>query len=135
MAGFHWQLWFGLTIIFLSLVGIFLAPARLRWSLISLWLGYLLYGLTLPFQMYTHSYYHVQLIPVVALGLAAALNPVMEKVLTLGRMERAGFLAVILVVIGYQAPGWRARFWSRRIFATSRRSGKSWVRPFLRRGT
>jgi hypothetical protein len=98
---------FGLTAIFLSLAGIFLASARLRWSLIGLWLGYLLYGLTLPFQMYTHSYYHIQLIPVVALGLAAAVNHVMERVLTLGRLERTGFLAVIIAVVGYQA--WVAR--------------------------
>ena len=59
----------GLTVLFLSLVGTALAPPRFRWMLLGLWIGYLLYGLVLPFQMFTHSYYHLQLVPVIALGL------------------------------------------------------------------
>jgi len=98
---------FGLTVIFLSIAGIFVATPRLRWLLISLWIGYLLYGLTLPFQMYTHSYYHIQLIPVVALGLAAALNPLLESVAAQSLAGRVGFIALIIAVIGYQA--WVAR--------------------------
>lgn len=61
---------FGLTPLFLSLSGTLLAAPRLRAMLIGLWVGYLLYGLTLPYQMYTHSYYHLQLTPLIALGLA-----------------------------------------------------------------
>ena len=98
---------FGLTVIFLSLAGALLAPARLRWLLISLWVGYLLYGLTLPFQMYTHSYYHIQLIPIVALGLAAALNPLFERVAVQGPVGRVGFILLIIAVMGYQS--WVAR--------------------------
>jgi 4-amino-4-deoxy-L-arabinose transferase-like glycosyltransferase len=94
---------FGLTMIFLSIAGTFLATPRLRWLLISLWVGYLLYGLTLPFQMYTHSYYHIQLIPIVALGLASALNPLIESAASRGGVGRAGFIAVIVVVIGFQS--------------------------------
>ena len=98
---------FGLTVIFLSLAGALLAPARLRWLLISLWVGYFLYGLTLPFQMYTHSYYHIQLIPIVALGLAAALNPLFESVAAQSQVGRVGFILLIVAVIGYQS--WVAR--------------------------
>jgi hypothetical protein len=94
---------FGLTVIFLSLAGALLAPPRLRWLLISLWVGYLLYGRTLPFQMYTHSYYHVQLIPIVALGLASVLNPLFESVPAQSLMGRVGFITLIVVVIGHQA--------------------------------
>ncbi|MBI5945060.1 MAG: glycosyltransferase family 39 protein [Chloroflexi bacterium] len=94
---------FGLTMIFLSIAGTFLATPRLRWLLVSLWVGYLLYGLTLPFQMFTHSYYHIQLIPIVALGLAAALNPLVESAAGRGGVGRAGFIAVIVAVIGFQA--------------------------------
>ncbi len=98
---------FGLTVLFLSIVGALIAPARLRWLLVSLWVGYLLYGLTLPFQMYTHSYYHIQLIPIVALGLAAAVNPLLEYASALSPARRVSFIAVILVLIGYQS--WVAR--------------------------
>jgi Dolichyl-phosphate-mannose-protein mannosyltransferase len=98
---------FGLTSIFASLAGVFLAPPRLRWLLIGLWIGYLAYGLTLPFQMYTHSYYHIQLIPILALGLAALLNPIFETIAGMEPMRRAAFLAVIVALIGYQS--WVAR--------------------------
>ena len=98
---------FGLTVIFASLAGVFLAPPRLRWLLIGLWIGYLAYGLTLPFQMYTHSYYHIQLIPILALGLASVLNPILEAVAGAGSVRRVAFVAVILALIGYQS--WAAR--------------------------
>ena len=98
---------FGLTMIFLSLAGALIATPRLRWLLVSLWVGYVLYGLTLPFQMYTHSYYHIQLIPIIALGLASALNPLIESVAGQGQVGRVGVIALIVVVIGYQS--WVAR--------------------------
>jgi 4-amino-4-deoxy-L-arabinose transferase-like glycosyltransferase len=94
---------FGLTIIFLSIAGALIAKPRMRWLLISLWVGYLLYGLTLPFQMYTHSYYHIQLIPILALGLAVVLNPLVESVTATGGVGRVGFIALVVAVIGYQA--------------------------------
>jgi 4-amino-4-deoxy-L-arabinose transferase-like glycosyltransferase len=98
---------FGFTVLFLSLAGALISTPRLRWLLISLWISYLLYGLTLPFQMYTHSYYHIQLLPIIALGLASALNPLVESVSTQGWGARVGFIALIVVVIGYQS--WVAR--------------------------
>jgi 4-amino-4-deoxy-L-arabinose transferase-like glycosyltransferase len=94
---------FGLTIIFLSLAGALIATPRMRWLLISLWIGYVLYGLTLPFQMYTHSYYHIQLIPIIALGLAVAVNPLVESVAGMGGVRRASFVVLAVVVFSYQA--------------------------------
>ncbi|MBK8781469.1 MAG: glycosyltransferase family 39 protein [Anaerolineales bacterium] len=94
---------FGQVIIFLSIAGALIAPLRMRWLLISLWIGYLLYGLTLPFQMYTHSYYHIQLIPILVLGLAVVLNPLIESVTAQGGVRRAGFVALVVAVIGFQA--------------------------------
>jgi 4-amino-4-deoxy-L-arabinose transferase-like glycosyltransferase len=98
---------FGLTILFISLAGALIAVPRTRWLLISLWIGYVLYGLTLPFQMYTHSYYHIQLIPILALGLAVAANPLVESVAGMGGVRSASFIALIAAVFGYQA--WVAR--------------------------
>lgn len=94
---------FGLTMIFLSIAGAWIASPRMRWLLVSLWVGYVLYGLTLPFQMYTHSYYHIQLIPIIALGLAVVLNPLVESVAAQGGVGRVGFVALIVSVIGFQA--------------------------------
>jgi len=98
---------FGLTMIFLSILGVFLATPRLRWLLISLWIGYVLYGLTLPFQMFSHTYYHIQLIPIIALGLAAALSPLLESAAIQSAVGRAGFVSVFVVaivsMIGFQS--------------------------------
>lgn len=98
---------FGLTVIFLSIAGALIAAPRMRWLLISLWVGYLLYGLTLPFQMYTHSYYHIQLIPIITLGLAVVANPLIESVAGMGAARSVPFIALVVAVFGYQA--WVAR--------------------------
>ncbi len=98
---------FGLTILFLSIAGMFLAPPRLRWMLIGIWVGYICYGLTLPYQMYTHSYYHIQLIPVVALGLVPIIETVAVRVSREARWLKAVLIAIVVFVIGYQA--WIAR--------------------------
>ena len=58
----------------LALAGIILASPRSRALLIGLWAGYLAYGLFLPYQMYTHSYYHLQLVLIVALSMAPAIQ-------------------------------------------------------------
>lgn len=94
---------FGQTILFLSIAGALIAPPRMRWFLISLWIGYLLYGLTLPFQMYTHSYYHIQLIPIISLGLAVVINPLVETVSTQNKVRRVGFIALVVAIIGFQS--------------------------------
>ena len=98
---------FGLTVLLLSLAGTCLAPARSRWLLIGLWLGYLLYGLTLPFQMTTHSYYHLQLVPVVALGLAPVVHILAERARSLDRGWRLAILGPLVIFLAYQS--WAAR--------------------------
>ncbi len=98
---------FGLTILFLSVVGVFLMPPRLRWMLIGIWIGYFIYGLTLPFQMYTHSYYHIQLIPIVALGLVPVIETVAAQVSGKTRWLKAALITLVLFAIGYQS--WVAR--------------------------
>ena len=97
----------GLTFFFIALVGTALAPSRLRWMLIGIWTGYLLYGLTLPFQMYTHSYYHLQIIPVIALALVPVVEAVMERARGLPCAWRALVAVPIVLFALYQA--WAAR--------------------------
>jgi hypothetical protein len=98
---------FGLTIVFLSVVGTLLAPRKARWVLLSLWIGYVMYGLTLPFQMTTHSYYHIQLIPLVALGLAPVVNAIEVRAASLRRGWQGALLLPVLAFLGYES--WAAR--------------------------
>lgn len=61
----------GYGAILAALLGLllFVLPAQRAFG-IGLWLGYGLYGMTFPFHITTHSYYHLPLVPIVALSLA-----------------------------------------------------------------
>jgi hypothetical protein len=72
--------------------------------LIGLWVGYFLYGLTLrPFQAYTHSYYHLQLVPVISLGLAPLFDLLTARLASQPLRWRLAFLALAAFVVGYHA--------------------------------
>lgn len=93
----------GMAALVAGLVGVVIARGRYRWLLISLWIGYFLYGLFLPYQMYTHSYYHIQLISVIALSLAPLFELIIERV-RIGvdkpqRFWQALFVMIILVAL------------------------------------
>ncbi len=63
VIGFGWLI--------VGLAGTLLIGKRAgRVMLVGVWAGYLVYGLAFPFQIMTHDYYHLMLIPMVALGLA-----------------------------------------------------------------
>lgn len=63
-----------------AVFGVLLAEARARWLLIGAWLGYFIYGVTLPHQTTTHSYYHIQLVPIVALSLAPLFHLALRRI-------------------------------------------------------
>ncbi len=94
----------GLTALLLGLVGVLLATPRYRVLLISLWGGYVLYGLFLPYQMYTHSYYHLQLVPIVALSLAPLAQVILGRLAGEKLVWKIAFAGVIAV--GILFPAW-----------------------------
>jgi hypothetical protein len=58
-------------------IGFFLIRNKLSKAMLSgLWIGYLIFGLFFTFHIHTHPYYHLQLIPVVALSL----GPLSDKI-------------------------------------------------------
>ena len=61
----------GYGAIFAALLGTFLfRTAGLRAFGIGLWVGYFVLGMVFPFHITTHSYYHLPLIPIIAITLA-----------------------------------------------------------------
>ena len=69
----------GAAAITLGLLGLlFTNERRVRAFLISLWTAYILFGLFFDYHVATHDYYHLPLIPIVAVSLA----PVAERMLT-----------------------------------------------------
>jgi len=97
----------GMTMLLLAAAGTILAPAPARWLLVGGWIGYLVYGLMLPFQMFTHSYYHIQVVPLVALGLAPVAQVVLSRAEQSPRWVRVGMVALIAAAVGYES--WAAR--------------------------
>jgi hypothetical protein len=90
--------WFALL---LALAGILIARGRTRALLIGLWVGYILYGFFLPYQMYTHNYYHLQLVPLVALAITPTAQLILERVLKLGKIWQILFAGLAVVWLAY----------------------------------
>jgi hypothetical protein len=69
-----------------------------RGLLVGLWGGYIIYGLLFPYHITTHDYYHLPLIPILALGMAPIAGVVAER---LGSMPRSlvwGLTRLLVVV-------------------------------------
>ena len=91
----------GLTIFMAALVGVFLTPARLKPLLIGFWIGYAAFGLFSPFQYTTHEYYHLGLVPLVALSIMPLLEVVFHHMAQQPRLWRWLAIGVFLFYAGY----------------------------------
>ncbi|MFH1907979.1 MAG: glycosyltransferase family 39 protein [Chloroflexota bacterium] len=91
----------GFEVLLIALAGILIAQrSAQRGILIGLWISYLIYGLAFPYHFITHNYYHLPLIPIIAIGLLPITGLVMGQLaaqkgsLSLG-LRRAGFLGIL----------------------------------------
>jgi len=96
-----------LTIFFLALGGMLMAPPKVRAPLLGMWVGYFVYGLFFPFQIPTHDYYHLMLMPIISLSL----SPIAE--LILDRLSKQAFLwkgiAAVALTFCVVYPAWVGR--------------------------
>jgi hypothetical protein len=99
----HWyQSWFmnakamvGYFPLFLGVLAIFLFhDKRKRAWYISLWVAYLLLGIVFSYHIYTHDYYSMPLIPIVAIGFGLFVSLIMERI----QLENPGWLAKAIVL-------------------------------------
>lgn len=100
----------GWTAVLLAILSIFLAdPKRERPLLVGLWIGYFLFGMTFSYYFFTHDYYQLSFIPVVALSMAPGLRLFFERFFEYsgGIFPRLVLAAVVLV--GIAVPAWYAR--------------------------
>ncbi len=76
----------GLILPILAIWGAFLVERRpIRGMLIGWWVGYGLYGLVVPYQIMTHEYYSLILIPLIAVSISPLLKILIEKTVQSGR--------------------------------------------------
>ncbi|MGH2621481.1 MAG: glycosyltransferase family 39 protein, partial [Anaerolineales bacterium] len=93
--------------VLLGFLGIALLPRTGRGLLAGMWVGYLLYGLALPYNITTHDYYNLPLVPIVAVLLAPIGSVVLGRMANLGSTWRAFVVAILAFAVAYQA--WLAR--------------------------
>jgi len=92
----------GVVTLGIGLFGILLLRRGLARSLAcGLWAGYFMFGLVFNYHIYTHSYYQLQLIPIVAFSLAAGAAGIMRviELLTGPRVRARVALAGILMSV------------------------------------
>jgi 4-amino-4-deoxy-L-arabinose transferase-like glycosyltransferase len=98
-----------LAVTLLGALGIFLAGPKERPIIIGLWVGYLLFGMTFAYHIYTHDYYQLPLVPIVAISLAPALRTLLDRF----NSRSPGFLTrlalVVIALVGVAVPSWYAR--------------------------
>lgn len=93
----------GLGALLAGLAGILIAHPRLRALLLGLWGGYAIYGLFLPYQMYTHSYYHLQLVPIVALSLVPLIELILNRLSQERWWAQVVFAGLVMVGLAFSA--------------------------------
>ena len=90
-----------------GVAGIALLARTAKGLLIGLWIGYVIYGLALPYTIYTHDYYNLPIVPIIALCLAPIGSLLLERMSRLRREWKVFVIAIAVFGVGYQA--WLAR--------------------------
>ncbi len=99
----------GFAAMFLSLTGILVFRNNgPRFLVVGAWLGYIVYGFAFPFHFITHEYYHLPLIPIIAIGLIPVADILVRQVAQQkGWLWRAAFAGLLL--FGVAMKMWEAR--------------------------
>lgn len=95
------------VLLFAALLGVLLSQPKMRLALIGWWVGYFVYGLTLPRHIITHDYYSIQLIPLVALSLLPLVELLFQRATKEGKFWQVGVVALLAFAMLFSL--WTAR--------------------------
>lgn len=88
--------------IVIALLGFFLLrEKKYRVLYFCMWLGYLLYGFMFAYHIYTHDYYHLPLIPIIALGFGVVGGEIFSRLEN--RNLHWGFKVLIMLLFLFSA--------------------------------
>ena len=112
---FYWKGWIhnirltvGLFSFIAALFGIFMIrPGQYRYLMTGMWIGYALFCLSFSYHIATHDYYHLQLLPIVALTLGPIFSLVIARLLEINREKHlrvaVGLMGLIaLALLAYE---------------------------------
>lgn len=95
---------FDLTLVAIALAGVVWFPeVKDRWFLLSLWIGYILFGLTFPYPIQTHEYYSIMMIPIIGLSLSSIAAAVMDGLRRQSRLWYGLLIGVSLFFVAYSS--------------------------------
>ncbi len=92
---------FNLAIVLMAIASTFLLEKRWRAMCLGLWIGYGLLGAAVPELIYSHMYYNLPLVAIIAISLGPISALVLGKISEQGRLWRILFFGVALVGVGY----------------------------------
>ncbi|MCU1355969.1 MAG: hypothetical protein JWM89_1387 [Acidimicrobiales bacterium] len=94
----------GWPALLLGIVGLVVARGTARALLAALWIGYVVTALLVDYRTITHSYYHLELVGLLALGSALAMDAAITwaraNAPTVLRMSRMPVVLLLLIAIG-----------------------------------
>ena len=100
VVGFEWFL--------IALLGMFaIKEKEHRIMLVSVWIGYFIYGMTFPHHISTHDYYQLPIIPIVAIGLGASAEVLFRNLKGKRWFINAAIIGVVL--FGVTIKAWDVR--------------------------
>lgn len=89
------------AVFFAAILSALLYPRRARGLMLGLWLGYFLIGISFPYQIYTHDYYSLILVPIVAMSLAPVAHEILNRVKKQSVFWQFTIALVFLSIAGY----------------------------------
>lgn len=99
----------GLILPILGIWGVLLIENRgFRGMMIGWWIGYVAYGLFVPYQIMTHEYYSLILVPMIAISVSPVIRLLLQKTREMGKFASisAGILLILTAAYGgYAACG------------------------------
>jgi 4-amino-4-deoxy-L-arabinose transferase-like glycosyltransferase len=94
------------SFLIIGLAGALLFEKKHRPLIFGLWIGYVIFGLFLSYFIYTHDYYSLMLIPVLALSLAMIARAISRLAARQDLLIRSALIIISLLAILY--PVWTA---------------------------
>ncbi len=92
---------FDLAVVLIAAASIIILEKRWRAMCIGLWVGYGLLGAAVPELIYSHIYYSLPLVPIIAISLGPVSAFLIGKISEQGRLWHILFLGLGLVAVGY----------------------------------
>ncbi len=96
-------------VLMIALLGLFFYDDKKRRFILSLWLGYLTFGIYFNFHISTHDYYSLALIPIAALSIASLANFLFAKLSELTSTNFLRLAAFLFLLFGVLATTWNTR--------------------------